>query len=508
MTTGPAVAAAWAMRIREYTSQHEDEHLRELADYVAQPSVSATGDGIAGTAEYVAALARRCGLAARVVPTAGNPVVIAHGPGEAGAPRVLIYGHYDVQPPGPATAWTSPPYRPEIRAGRLYGRGASDNKGQHLAHLLALRLLARLRGTLPCPVTVLLDGEEETGSPHLGEAVDACRGELSSDLVVVSDGPVHDDGRTVIKLGVRGVLCFELRARGAHSPLNSGNWAGIAPNPAWQLVWLLASMRAPDGRILIPGFTGCAAGPTRSERTALRTLTADAPALLGRIGITDLDVPNGLGYYQRLFRPTLTINSLTCDDGNEHRTVVPNVAVARCDVRLIGGQRSEAAAAAIADHVRRVAPTVEFVPVMQAVEACRTHPESPYTAALAAGAEAVLGHRPLIMPAMGGTLPLHILADRLAAPCFVVPLANPDQANHAADENFEVRRFHQAIGLCAAMLLELAARHGGGDLAARRAGSGSAVPPDSERPEHRKEQGHPDGGQRQEDGQVTAAFGE
>ncbi len=458
MTSGqPENAIDTGRLIRWYADENRDAHMRELVEYVAQPSVSSTGEGFPGIADYVVALARRCGLDARAVSTGGHPVVIGHAAGEADRPRVLIYGHYDVQPPGPLAAWASPPYRAQLRDGRLYGRGTGDNKGQHLAHLLALRMLARLRGAIPCPVTVLLDGEEEIGSPHLGEAVDACHDELAADLVIVSDGPVNDDGKAVIKLGVRGVLCFELRANGAASPLNSGNWGGVAPNPAWQLVWLLASMRAPDGRILIPGFDEGVAALSRGEQAALRALPVDAEALLAAIGAPAFDVPAELGYYQRLTRPTLTINSLTCEDGDGHRTVIPHVAVAKCEVRLVGGQRGETVTAAIADHVRQVAPGVEFVPTMRAVEACRTLPESPYTAAIRAGVQASLGYEPLLKPAMAGTLPLHVLTDRLGAPCYVLPLANADQNNHAANENLEIRCLHDGIRVCACVLLELAA---------------------------------------------------
>lgn len=444
--------------IRRYTDDHADAHTRELAEYVSQPSVSATGDGFPQVTDYVVGLARRCGLDARAVRTGGYPAVLGHGGGDPASPRVLVYGHYDVQPPGPLADWASPPFSPQIRSGRMYGRGTSDNKGQHLAHLIALRMLARLRGQLPCPVTVLLDGEEEIASPHLGEAIDACGGELSADLVIVSDGPVHEDGRAVIKLGVRGVLCFELRARGARSPLNSGNWGGVAPNPAWQLVWLLASMRAPDGRILVQGLADAPA-LTGGERAALDALPADVPTLLSRIGAGAFDVPGGLGYYERLTRPALTINSLTCEDDNDHRTVIPQVAVAKCEMRFAGGQQGEAVAAAIAAHVRRFAPGVEFVPTLHPVEASRTLPESAFTATIQAGAEVMLRHRPLIMPAMGGTLPLHVLTGRLGAPCYVLPLANADQANHCANENLEIARFHDSIRVCAAVLLELAARH-------------------------------------------------
>ena len=450
----------WTNKFRAYVAERHDEHVRELMRYVAQPSVSSTGEGMPDAAIYAAGLARRCGLDARLVAgISGHPAVLAQADGPPGTPHVLIYGHYDVQPPGPLQSWASPPFAPEVRDGRVYGRGTGDNKGQHLAHLLALRMLSELCGAMPCRVSVLLDGEEEIGSPHLPEIIDRCARDLAPDLVIVSDGPVLEDGSAVVKLGVRGVLTFELRARGARSPLHSGNWGGVAPNPAWRLVWLLATLRAPDGRLLIPGFAAGIKPLTAGEHAAVDELPVDPPTVLAEIGASAFDVPTDVGYFERLTGPTLSINSLTCEDDDKHRTVIPHVAIARCDARLADGQRSESVAAAIAAHVQRVAPDIEFVPAGHAIEPCRTLPESAYTGTIRDAIAAVLGGRVYVKPAMGGSLPLHVLADRLGTPCYGVPFANADEANHAPDENLQLSRFHDAIRVSASILQELAAHH-------------------------------------------------
>jgi acetylornithine deacetylase/succinyl-diaminopimelate desuccinylase-like protein len=226
-----------------YVDRHRQDFLERLIDYVRRPSISAYGEGIGEVAEYIAGVMTRLGLQTSIVPTAGWPMIVGQRLNVPGAPTALLYGHYDVQPPDPLDAWISPPFEPTIRDGRLYARGVGDNKGQHLAQLLALETLLACHNELPCNVKVLLEGEEEIGSPQMLEFVRSHREELAADLVIISDGPVHESGRSQLVFGARGVLSFELRTHGAKRDLHSGNWGGIAPNPLWRLVHLLASMK-------------------------------------------------------------------------------------------------------------------------------------------------------------------------------------------------------------------------------------------------------------------------
>ncbi|WP_209439524.1 M20/M25/M40 family metallo-hydrolase [Kitasatospora phosalacinea] len=423
----------------------------ELADWISRPSISRTGEGMVEAAAHGLRLLRASGLRAREVDTGGWPALVgtADGPG----PHVLIYGHYDVQPAGPLELWTSPPFVPSIRDGRMYGRGTGDNKGQHLAQLLGLRALRELTGGFPCRVTVLLDGEEEIGSPNLAAAV---RQVGRPDLVIWSDGPVHDSGRASVVLGVRGILMFELRARGANRPLHSGNWGGIAPNPAWTLVQLLATMRTADGTVTVPGFADHVAPLTGGQLAALADLPVDVATTLRAIGATGMEPPTAMGFHERLTRPTLTVNSLSCEDSGDHRAVIPDVAIARCEARLVGGQNPDQVADAIRRHVAEHAPGVEFVPGA-AMAPSTTLPETPYTATILQAVEDVLGQRPLLVPSLGGSLPMAVLSDELACPCYGVPLANADEANHAPDENFDLDRFRRGIVAAASIQLALAA---------------------------------------------------
>jgi acetylornithine deacetylase/succinyl-diaminopimelate desuccinylase-like protein len=366
----------------------------------------------------------------------------------------VIYGHYDVQPAGPLEQWHSPPFEATVRDGRVYGRGTGDNKGQHLAQLIALRALAE-QGPLPCTVTVLLDGEEEMGSPNLEPTLTAMRDDLAADLVVWSDGPVHDSGAPTVVLGVRGIVSFEIVVRGANAPLHSGNWGGVAPNPAWELVWLLNTIRTPDGRIAVDGFDAGAQPLGPAERAALQALPADVEATLAGAGLDRLDAPADRPLHDRLALPTFTVNSLTCLDGGDHRTVIPSVAVARCDMRLVGGQRGETAVAALKAHLARHLPHAELRVTRGVMEAQRTPVDSPYTSTIVDAVAEAYGQRALLVPALGGSLPIAALSDGLGLPCYGVPLANADERNHAPNENLELHRFHDGIVACANVLTRL-----------------------------------------------------
>ncbi|WP_086824961.1 M20/M25/M40 family metallo-hydrolase [Allokutzneria sp. NRRL B-24872] len=437
-------------QVRLWVADRSESLITELGAWVAQPSVSRTGDGMPEALLHGLDLLRSSGLDAEVVPTDGQPALIGRADGPPGAPHVLIYGHYDVQPAGPLEEWISPPFDPEVRDGRMYGRGTGDNKGQHLAQLLGLRALRELTGGLPCRVTVLLDGEEEVGSPNLAQVVRERFTDDRPDLVLWSDGPVHESGRACVVLGVRGIVTFELRATGPRAPLHSGNWGGVALNPAWQLVQLLATMRDPDGNVLVKGCADDVAPLSAEERAALDALPLDLPEVLAEIGTTRLEPSSLDGYYERLTAPTFTINSLTCEDGDEHRTVIPSVAIARCDMRLVGGQQVEGVVEALRRHVAERAPDIELV-VGGSMPPSRTLPETPYTRAILAGTELGLSEPPLLVPALGGSLPIAAFTDVLDVPCYGVPFANADERNHAPNENMEIDRFLNGIVAAAAI---------------------------------------------------------
>jgi acetylornithine deacetylase/succinyl-diaminopimelate desuccinylase-like protein len=444
-----------------HVDANRDAFVERLAGWVRRPSVSATGQGMPEAPGHARDLVEAAGLEATVEPTGGWPLVLGRRVGPPGAPTVLVYGHYDVQPPDPLDAWTSPPFEPEVRDGRLYGRGGADNKGQHLAQLLAMESLLATRGELPCTVKVLLDGEEEIGSPNLAAFAQRNRDRLAADLVVWSDGPIDPAGGWRLVFGVRGIASFELRARGANRSLHSGNWGGVAPNPLWTLVHLLASMRDPGGRITVEGFGDAVEPLGATERAALDRLPVDVEAVKAELGLAELDAPAGRGFAERLAAwPTLTINGLHGGYGGEGtQTVLPSAAVAKCDVRLVHAQRAEDVYERLEAHVRRHAPGVELVR-QGSMEPSRTPMDSPFTAPIRAGMAAAQGADPLLVPVLGGSLPLHVFTGVLGLPTFGIPLGNPDQANHAPDENLDLDRFQVGVKTAAAVLAKLGSSEG------------------------------------------------
>jgi acetylornithine deacetylase/succinyl-diaminopimelate desuccinylase-like protein len=449
-------------RVFAHVEQNRASFIHRLIDYVRRPSISAHGQGMGEVADYLAAWLNQLGLNARLMPTPGWPMVLGQRMDAPGGLTVLLYGHYYVQPPDPLEAWVTPPFEPTIRNGRLYARGVGDNKGQHFAQLLALESLLACHGRLPCNVIVLLEGEEEIGSPHIPDFIREHQDLLNADLVIISDGPVDVSGRSRLEFGVRGVVSFELRARGANQDLHSGNWGGVAPNPLWTLVHLLGTMKNERGEITIEGFYDNVEPPTELERAALARLPVDVEAVKQDLGLAHLDAPHERPFYERLMMwPTLTINGLHGGYGGPgSKTVLPHKAVAKCDIRLVEAQTVDEIFAKVEAHVRRFAPEVEFIR-QGGMDPSKTPLDSPFAETIRQGSIAAQGEEPLLVPAMGGSLPNYVFTKTLGLHTFVVPYANADEANHAPNENLEIERFIMGVKTGAAMLTYLGAARAG-----------------------------------------------
>lgn len=441
-----------------YVDDHQHAFLDRLLDYVRRPSISAYGEGMDEVAHFLLSQLRDLGLSGELVPTPGWPMVLGRSSHVAGLPTVLLYGHYDVQPPDPLEAWISPPFEPTIRGGRIYARGIADNKGQHFAHLLALETLRSVHGSWPCNVIVLLEGEEEIGSPHMAEFVRDQRDQLAADLVITADGPVDPSGRSRLVFGVRGVLSFELRAHGAAQDVHSGNWGGVVPNPLWTIVHLLATMKNARGEITIDGFYDRVVPPTDQERMILSQLPVDAEAIKQTLGLSSFDQPTERGLFERLmFWPTLTINGLHGGyAGPGSKTVLPHEAVAKCDIRLVEAQTTADIMEKVKAHVQRYAPDVEVIE-QGGMEPSKTPLDSPFAEPIRQAIVHAQGTEPLLVPALGGSLPDYVFTKILGVPALLVPYGNPDQANHAPNENMEVARFVMGIKTSIAMLTHVGA---------------------------------------------------
>lgn len=434
-----------------------DSFLSRLIDYVRHPSISAHNIGIAEVAGMLVEMLTKLGFDTRLIPTKGHPMVVGRWLEAKGAPTVLLYGHYDVQPPDPLDLWISPPFEPTIRDGRVYARGVADNKGQHLAQILAIESLLKIRGRLPCNVIFLLEGEEEVGSPHIADFIRENRDLLKADLAVTADGPLPPSGKPTLKLGSRGVLSFELRVKHASRDVHSGNFGGVVPNPIWTLVHLLGTMKNDRGEITIDGFHDGVAESTAAEREAAARLPLDLDEVKRSLGLSRLDAPLDREYFERLcFRPTLTINGLHGGYGGPgSKTVLPNEAFAKCDARLVGKQDTADILDKIKAHVRKHAPEVEVVSSGPGMQPSRTPITSKNVAPIRRALFAAQGVEALVYPAGFGSLPGYAFTDILGIDHFVTPYGNADEANHSPNENLKIDCYFNGIRTGAALLDEL-----------------------------------------------------
>ncbi|MEI5676788.1 M20 family dipeptidase [Mesorhizobium sp. CGMCC 1.15528] len=439
-----------------HVEENRDAFIARLMDYVRHPSISAHNQGIGEVAAMLVEMLKGLGMDAETVPTKNHPMVLGRRDVSPDKPTVLLYGHYDVQPPDPLELWESPPFEPTIRNGRIYARGVGDNKGQHFAQLLAIESHLRVHGELPCNIIFLLEGEEEIGSPHIAEFVREHADRLKADLVVTSDGPLHESGLPVVTFGVRGVAGFELRSRTASRDVHSGNFGGVVPNAIWKLVHLLATMKNPEGEITIEGLTEPVIPATNRERDAVAKLPLDLDAIKADLGLAELDAPKDRGYFDRLmFHPTLTVNGFHGGYGGPGmKTVLPCEAFVKCDIRLVEPLTPAYVFEKVAAHVARHAPDVEFVP-LNGMLPSKTSMDSPFAEPIRRAVVAARGVEPLLYPTVGGSLPDYVFTKILGLPAFVVPYANADEANHAPNENLEIERFIDGIRTGCALLAEL-----------------------------------------------------
>lgn len=455
----------------EHVEASFESFLDDLRALVAQPSVSATGEGIEDCCALLRELCLEYGFdTAERVETSGHPVLVARAyvdnEPDNDAPTVLVYGHYDVQPVDPG-AWTTPPFDPEVRdrdgEPMLYGRGTVDNKGQHFAYLCAVDTLRETTG-LPANVTLLLDGEEESGSPTLQEAVDARRTALAADVSINSDGPVDDSGRPSVVLGNRGILLVSVEVDGPHTDLHSGHYGGAIPNPAWALIELLDTMKDDDGRIAVDGFYDDVRPVTDEDRGLLEATEPDEDDFLASVAVDGLAAGPGETVGEKtLYYPTLNINGLSGGHGGEgFKTIVPADASATVDMRLVVDQDPDEILERFRTHVRRHQPDGLDVRVsrLASMHPTRTPVDTPYRQPVVAAVADAWGTEPVVKPASGGSAPYALLATELDVPHLSVPYGQQDNNQHSADEHFSLEHFRKGILTSAGVLGAVASVEG------------------------------------------------
>jgi acetylornithine deacetylase/succinyl-diaminopimelate desuccinylase-like protein len=402
------------------------------------------------------------GWSSEVVEIDGNPIVFAESGAESAGsvrkPALILYGHHDVQPVDPASAWTTPPFEPEVRGGRIFARGSADNKGQFFCHILAARVLREMLGDVPIRLKLVLDGQEEIGSPQIPAFVERMRDRLKgAAMCFTADGPTRLEEQPEVVFGVRGMLKLRLTVETATTDLHSGNWGNLVPSAAWRLATILSELKAADGRVTVPGFYDRAVSPGELERQALREIPFDAAVAQSAVGAARLDGPPDVPPLERLmFLPTLTVNGISGGySGSGFKTVIPSRAFAYIDVRLVVEQDPESMFNLLQTHLAEIAPEAQLENLGHYLPS-RTPIDTPIAARVLAAVERGFGVRPLRVPCAGGSLPDAAFAVGLGLPVLDVPYGAPDQRNHAPDENLRLDHLHKGVRTSAALFLELA----------------------------------------------------
>jgi acetylornithine deacetylase/succinyl-diaminopimelate desuccinylase-like protein len=383
----------------------------------------------------------------RVVETDGHPVVLAEWLGRPGAPTILVYGHYDVQPPGDEAEWTSPPFEPTVRNGRVYARGATDDKGPVVVALETARRFHQETSGLPLNVRFLLEGEEEVGSPSLPAFLVAHRDELAADLVVSADGAMWRPTEPSVSVAAKGLVAFDLTVEGAATDLHSGRHGGAVQNPNHALARIVAGLHRDDGTVAVAGFYDGVEDLPEADRAALARVPFDDETYRASVGVTALHGERGYTTLERLWtRPTLEVNELR---GGGAFTVVPRVARAHLTSRLVPGQRPEAVAAAVEAHVARVAPpgvTVRAETQPGAVPAYAIAADHPAVTAAAQALRSVYPKTEPLLVRMGGTLPAAALFEQLLGlKTLLFSFSTSDEQLHAPDEFFRLSRLEEGV---------------------------------------------------------------
>lgn len=436
----------------------------ELFEFLRIPSVSAKSDhdaDVRRAAEWLCQAIEKAGLKATVHETPGHPVVIGEWRGAPGAPTVLVYGHYDVQPPEPLELWTSPPFEPTVRNGNIYARGSVDDKGQLFLHVKALEAHLATRGKLPVNVVLIAEGEEEVGSDHLEDFILAKKDLLACDAVVISDSAMFAPGQPSILSSLRGLAYFEINVQGPSMDLHSGAYGGAVANPAMALARILATMHDENGHIAIEGFYDSVLDWSPEVRQQMRELPFDEPRFLKETGAPALRGEADFTTLERLWtRPTCEVNGLLSGyTGQGAKTVLPAKAMAKVSFRLVPDQDPKAIVPLMQAHVEKVAPpgvtaTVTYLHGGRPWRAELTGPL--YDAARRALATA-FDKEPVIV-GEGGSIPVVGDFERvLGAPVLLVGFGLPGENAHAPDEWMSEENFRIGMRAMAVFWDEYAA---------------------------------------------------
>lgn len=432
-------------QIDRYIEAHIEDAIADLARLCAVPSVAAQGLGIEPCAELVAELLRARGFTAEIVPSDGNPVVLAEQAGRSQR-TLLCYNHYDVQPAEPLELWTSPPFELTRRDGgatgpTLHARGVADDKGELVSRLAALDAVRAVLGELPCRVKFLVEGEEEISSPSLPAFIERHADRLAADGCIWEFGAVTLEGQPIEYLGLRGICYVELSVQTLDLDAHSGIGGSIFPNAAWRLVWALNTLKGPDGRIRVPGFYDAVVPPSARDLELLAALPDTAPEHRATYGVRRFlnDLEGVELRREEVFAPTCTICGLTAGyQGPGSKTVLPARASAKVDFRLVPDQEPRDILAKLRAHLDAEGFEDVDVTFLGGEAPARTDPDDPFVQLVCWAATEVYGRSPLVWPMIGGSGPNHPFIHHLRVPIATLGVGYPGARAHAPDEHIRI----------------------------------------------------------------------
>lgn len=450
--------------VAKYLEANADRRLAELCELLRIPSISAQPEhqpDMLQAAKFLHDQFAALGFTVETVPTAGHPIIYAEWLKTPGAPTVLVYGHYDVQPPDPLDLWTTPPFEPTIRDGKLFARGATDDKGQVFTHVKSAEAWLKAEGRLPVNLKFVIEGEEEVGSNNLDHFLDSRKTALACDVAVVSDTSQYAPGIPAITYGLRGIVACEVTLRGPKKDLHSGVFGGSVTNPVNALCQLVAALHDAEGRVQIPGFYDDILPLSDAERAGFARLPFDEAAYRAELGVAAVHGEAGFTTLERRWaRPTCDVNGILGGyQGTGPKTIVPAYATAKITCRLVPHQDPTAVVDALEQFL-----TDQCLPGVK-LEFTRYHgcpafvfdPTSPYLTAASEAIHEAFGAAPVLIRE-GGSIPVvTTFREVLGVDTLLLGWGQNTDNLHSPDEHFTVADFHRGTLASAALWERLAA---------------------------------------------------
>jgi len=443
----------------EYIDMNANEFVKDLITLVKQPSVSAKGEGIQKCAKLVERMMCDTGLSTKIFASKkGNPVVYGEKLSNKSSKTLLFYDHYDVQPPEPLDKWKYAPFSGKIANGKIFGRGASDNKGNFVSRLKAIQTLLEVAGNLPVNIKFFVEGEEEIGSPNLEPVIKQYKDYFSADAAIWEFGGTDRQGRPNLYLGLKGVLSVEIKAEGASKDVHSAN-APIVPNPAWRLVWALNHLKNENDAVSIEAFYENVLSPSSNDVECLRNIPLEEEETKKELNLKEfLHGKSGLEALKALlFQPTCTINGLVSGYiGKGSKTVLPHEASAKLDFRLVPNQKSSEIYRKLVKHLKKCGFGDLKIIKHGSTEPTRTPVDDPFVKLVAKTAKKVYGKKAVIYPLSAGSGPMHLFRNFFGYPVVSVGCSHPEANTHAPNENLKIESFIKGTKFIATLICDFA----------------------------------------------------